>query len=318
MKISSTSLLIYLTLVERGAATTAFHKSSINNGNTIQTTCTQNNGAFLKPLLKNIAIDESDLVAVVQRIPRGGSGSSGSSSSISKLNREIDAIEERKNNLEDRVNTAMKRLGLSFDGVNNIPRGGDASTAAADTDTDSATDEQVDSIEDKRESLEDRVHAAMKKLGLSFDGSNNIVDTGDGNASGGAECEGGVCTLPPSESSSGDDINSNGGNNSRPKEDIRTTTKRIADEMQVDESIVLAAIGATLNPQIDGGNDGDESSRINEDAAKEMIQYEVDAIKRVMGDCEEVSVVEHDLVEKIDWWIDHDYEKYNAFFPRVY
>ena len=160
----------------------------------------------------------------------------------------------------------------------------------------------MDDIEEKRESLEDRVHAAMKKLGLSFDGNGNISDTsvGTDTSVGAAECKDGNSNLPTSSSPDKSDKSSwtNLGEDGKPKEDIRTIAKRIADEMKVDESIVLAAIGATLNSDGEvaksgenGAQDGEDDSllRVNENAAKDMIQYEVDAINRVMGDCEEVS-----------------------------
>jgi len=54
--------------------------------------------------------------------------------------------------------------------------------------------------------------------------------------------------------------------------------------MDVDENIVQAALGATLQVGVEP-----EVQRLNEEAARVMIQYEIDATQRVMEDSEEVS-----------------------------
>jgi len=147
-------------------------------------------------------------------------------------------------------------------------RGGDEETATvpSSTQTDDVAQNEEEQEDGEGEDLEVRVHAAMKKLGLSFGGQDDDKNSDIG----GEECKDGVCTIPTETSN-------------KPKEDVKTMTTRIAKDMNIDESIVYAAIGATLKP-----GDGDEESRLNEDAARVMIQNEVDAIQRVMEDCEEV------------------------------
>ena len=164
-------------------------------------------------------------------------------------------------------------------------RGGDDATTAADIiekENADAVTGTVDNDEEEDEalSLEERVHAAMRKLGLSVDDDEKNESTGETN--GNLECKDGVCTIKDEEGTK-----TTSPPKQRNSEDIHTVTKRIAKEMDVDESIAFAAIGATLYPAED--DDANENSRINVDAAKEMIQYEVDAIQRVMEDCEEVS-----------------------------
>ena len=90
------------------------------------------------------------------------------------------------------------------------------------------------------------------------------------------ECKDGVCEIPEKSNAS--------------LEDAMTMTKRLSNEMDVDETIVYAAIGATMTL-----GEGSEEERLNEGAAREMIQNEVNAIARVMEDCEEVRVYWHVL-----------------------
>ncbi len=160
----------------------------------------------------------------------------------------------------------------------NKMRGGDQITNVASSQEKGKREEVEDEL-----SLEDHVHAAMRKLGLTVNNDNETNENVD------LECKDGVCTIPNTTSSTDTTntkrISSNSG------EDIQTITKRLAKEMDVDESIVFAAIGATLDPigLDDNNKKDDESSRINEDAAREMIQNEISAIQRVMEDCDEVS-----------------------------
>ena len=160
-------------------------------------------------------------------------------------------------------------------------RGGDSSTPASTTTAIDNTDEQQD---EEEMSLEDRVHAAMKKLGISVDGDDNdtIIEENEvSSTTSGVECNDGVCTLP---SSSNDSNTSSTTNNN---EDVQAVTKRLAKEMNVDESIAFAAIGATMKIE-DSSNQSNQSARIDESAARDVIQNELNAIQRVMEDCEEV------------------------------
>ena len=146
-------------------------------------------------------------------------------------------------------------------------RGGEESTETA---TNEAM-ENKDDLEDE-ESLEDKVHAAMRRLGLSPDGS-SASDAASTSAAASdveeIECKNGACALPADPKP--------------PLEDAMTMTKRLSIEMEVDETIVYAALGATMMP-----GEGSEEERLNEIAAREMIKNEMNAIARVMEDCDEV------------------------------
>ena len=160
--------------------------------------------------------------------------------------------------------------------MNNI-RGGEEASLLEEATSTSPTATTVNNNEEEDEdddSLEDRVYAAMRKLGIS-------VDENDENENG-MDCKDGVCTLPSESSSTTVKTNT---------EDIETMTKRIAKDMNVDEAIVYAAIGATVTRNDnDDNDDNDDNVIFNEDAAREMIQNEVEAIQRVMEDCDEVCV----------------------------
>jgi hypothetical protein len=118
----------------------------------------------------------------------------------------------------------------------------------------------------EEESLEDRVHAAMKKLGLSS--PEDIAKAAEGTDA----CEDGVCEIKPSVPSPDN------------TESFQDMVVRLAKDMDVDSNIVQAAIGATMQV-----GTAPEEQRLDEQAARTMIQYEIEAIQKVMEDCEEVS-----------------------------
>ena len=159
-----------------------------------------------------------------------------------------------------------------------------ASVSTSDPIISSTPDEEIKeqtdtSKKEEEESLEDKVHAAMRRLGLS-----PPTDTQETSSSSEAqvECKDGVCELPSTSTSSTTAP-------SKPLEDAHTMTQRLAKELSVDESIVHAALGATMTPESE--SEGlKEEERLNEDAARIMIQNEMDAISRVMEDCDEVRV----------------------------
>ena len=128
----------------------------------------------------------------------------------------------------------------------------------------------------EEESLEDRVQAAMKKLGLAS--PEEIEKAAEGIDS----CENGVCEIKPSVPSPDN------------TESFQDMSARLAKDMDVDETIVQAALGATMQVGTEP-----EEQRLNEEAARAMIQYEIDAIQKVMEDSEEVSLFvcsSHDTV----------------------
>jgi len=122
--------------------------------------------------------------------------------------------------------------------------------------TDASTIDQVD----EEVNLEDRVHAAMEKLGLST--PEEIAQAAEG---------GTVTEIKPAVPSP---------DNTETFEEMRI---RLSTEMDVDEHIVQASLAATLQVGVEP-----EEQRLDEEAARKMIQYEVDAIQKVMEDSEEV------------------------------
>jgi len=157
------------------------------------------------------------------------------------------------------------------------------------------------------ESLEDKVKAAMLRLGLSPDG---IDDDDDNDNMGGkddeqkeereeeieeeieeekeevgVEQEESIQSAPsPQESSSkstDDELMS---------KDVDQIIKQLSTEMNVSKEIVTAALGATLLDTKD--------KTVNVSAARKMIQNELDAIARVKEDCDEVKQLELEGHEK--------------------
>jgi len=149
-------------------------------------------------------------------------------------------------------------------------RGGDSSGSVND----------VDNVEEEV-SLEDKVAAAMAKLGLSPDGlENDGQNENDGEAK---EAE--TDNNPPEETQEEEEEEETEPTNEHEHENIQTTIQRISKDMNVDERIVVAALGATRE------ENGVEDGRLNEKAAREMIQMELDAIASVEEDCEEVQTL---------------------------
>jgi hypothetical protein len=122
-------------------------------------------------------------------------------------------------------------------------------------------------------SLDEKVHAAMKKLGLTPPG-----DEGDDNA---VACEGGVCSM--TETTSGVTSETKEPSSSTLQENPHALAARIAKEMQVDEALAMAALGATSI--MEGGT---QQRRYDEAAAQKMIQQELSWIEKVTDDCDEV------------------------------
>jgi hypothetical protein len=125
-----------------------------------------------------------------------------------------------------------------------------------------------DSAPTEELSLDEKVHAAMKKLGLTPPADESKDDA----------CEGGVCPVPDTPAASTTT------EQPAPQEDARVVAARIAKAMQVDEALAVAAIGATSS--MEGG-----TQRYDEAAAQEMIQRELHFIDKVSDDCDEVRYV---------------------------
>ena len=158
-------------------------------------------------------------------------------------------------------------------------RGGDDATIIDD---DTATSTETAPIVEEK-SLDEKVYAAMEKLGLSppsTDGNDND-DAIDDITADDIECEDGVCPIPQKNEESEQEqvkiqVNPN------------EMADRLAKEMNVDSRLTMAAIGATSTI---GGNDNEEQRVFNESAARLMIQQELDLIDSIQIDSEDVQTL---------------------------
>lgn len=146
-----------------------------------------------------------------------------------------------------------------------IPRGGSAAPE---------TSEEL--------SLDDRVHAAMRRLGLEHPDESAIAEN--------ANCEGGVCTLTETESTpeAAPDHETNVQTDIDDVQDIDLIAKTISDEYQVPKDIVMAAIYSSFSGE-------GEDMKVDEQLARNIVKAEVDAISAVSEDCDEVSWFSHRL-----------------------
>ena len=125
---------------------------------------------------------------------------------------------------------------------------------------------------EKEKSLDEKVYAAMEKLGLSTPQADEEVDENG--------CKDGVCPVPGQ-------TGSKGGSDDKPQEsqDPVEIANRIAEDMSIDSYMAMAAIGATSIL-------GDQNQRIfDESAARAMIQQELDLIAAIPEDSEYVQTL---------------------------
>jgi len=156
-------------------------------------------------------------------------------------------------------------------------------------------------------SLDEKVRKAMLKLGLTPPSTTNDDGEASGaDAAGGGEakdaaaaedgeCAGGVCEMPKEQQQ--EDRSSGASASSSSDVDFEAMASRLAEEFDVDESLAMAAIGATRRR-----DDDDSSSFDHEGAARELLRQEMDRIAEVSED----SAAVRTLVE----------EGYDSFLSR--
>lgn len=145
-----------------------------------------------------------------------------------------------------------------------FPRGGDQSPVSTDFDTTPSSSSTVDSGADEP-SLDEKVYAAMQKLGMSPP-TNEDIDEG--------ECKDGVCSMADQDSQDPSTASAM----TQSSQDPHVIADSIAQDMNVDSRLAMAAIGAT-------STFGEENQRIyNDQAARDMIQYELDLIESIPSD----------------------------------
>lgn len=120
----------------------------------------------------------------------------------------------------------------------------------------------------KELTLDEKVNAAMKKLGLTPP-SEESLSADD------ASCAGGVCPMPDATTSAPAPAPA--------QEDASEIAARIAKDLHVDVALAMAAIGATAKME------GDSERRFDEQAARRMIQQELEFVGKVSADEDEVS-----------------------------
>ncbi len=131
--------------------------------------------------------------------------------------------------------------------------------------------EAVDNVETEQGglSLEQKVHRAMQKLGISPPVPPPLSET----AVDADNCVDGVCSIPDAKSDAP---------STEPPPDPRELAESISKELNVDVSLVWAALAATST----GSSDDQRVYNIQE--AREMIQQELDIISQVSEDADAV------------------------------
>ena len=169
-----------------------------------------------------------------------------------------------------------------------IPRGGSDAPSV-----DAPTKLEDTSSGDRVLTLDEKVHAAMRKLGLEPPVSEDIPSsdtpapveapaevesTHDGSLiTDSNNCADGVCELPGNSESNE--------NSTESVTDPSTFAERIAQTMNVDLNMAWAALGATSVAT-------ENNKRLyNEKAARDMIQMELDMISQIQEDSEDVQLL---------------------------
>ena len=117
---------------------------------------------------------------------------------------------------------------------------------------------------DETLSLDEKVRKAMQKLGLSA--PKMLQDEEE-------ECEGGACPLPTELNATTEAVKG---------ENAYDMAARIASDMGVNKDLAMAALGAT------GEKSAGSEPKLNEEAARALIQRELDIIEGVAADSEDV------------------------------
>lgn len=133
----------------------------------------------------------------------------------------------------------------------------------------------TDSHAETEPSLDEKVYAAMQKLGMrppvaaadDDDDDDNVA--GDGQTS---DCKDGVCVRPTTSTTMTTD-----------RQNPVELANRLAAELSVASDLAMAAVGATAT------TDGNSNTRVlNEAAARDLIQQELDLIDRIPSDAPHV------------------------------
>lgn len=143
-------------------------------------------------------------------------------------------------------------------------RGGEDATVTTDS----------EAVQEEK-SLDEKVYAAMEKLGLS------APSVGEGDATPNLDCKDGVCAIPGEKNASNDDEMTKDSK----VDDPIDMADRLAKELGIESYMAMAAIGATSTI-----GDGNERT-FDESAAREMLKHELDLIASIPEDSESVQTL---------------------------
>lgn len=159
-----------------------------------------------------------------------------------------------------------------------VPRGGSADSSATMI-TEPAAEREL--------TLDEKVHAAMEKLGLQPPPPPAETETTTSTVDDDENCPDGVCAMPGTDQPPVDNKNvaavQKQQQQQQPEEDPVSIVDRISQTMKVDSSMAWAALGATSTKSSTGN-----SVHYNEQAARDMIALELEMIAQIREDSEEV------------------------------
>lgn len=150
-----------------------------------------------------------------------------------------------------------------------------------------------DAVETEEEiPLGDKVRKAMLKLGLTPPDEDELIGADA------ASCEGGVCEVPPppppppqatATEESSTTVSSNDEQQTQPPAiDPEELAEKLASEFGIDESLAMAAVGASA---VYNQQDPSQPPVFNEDNARQFLQQEVDRIQQVSEDNPQVQTL---------------------------
>ena len=206
----------------------------------------------------------------------GAIQAASASSSVHRRDGQLFAAGKHPVGWGTRTHTSTQQYRQSRTALVLFPRGGDVESAVVSEKEDVAA-QDVSTLEE--ESLDDRVSAAMKRLGLEVEEELIGEDTTTASDNAG-NCEGGVCVMPDAATTPAtntEEAATQATEEAVTQEDIDKLAETISTEMTVPKDIVLAAIYSSFN-----------NDQINEEAARSIVEAEVSAISNVAEDCDEV------------------------------
>ena len=172
--------------------------------------------------------------------------------------------------------TPNTRLPFFAPNILAIHRGGADSTTTTTRSSTSSTTTEL--------SLDEKVQAAMRKLGMAPPVSDDDVASSGGGEE--RDCRDGVCAIRPSSTSSSSTTGTTTTGETTDSQDPIELANRLASELGVAVDLALAAVGATATM------DNAKNTRIlSETAARDLIQQELDLIDSVPQDAPHVQTL---------------------------